>query len=199
MKKKIQDFEKEFEGLDDFFNESKIKVRTSLFLKNDDPEFVKHRKQKTQEASKRRKIVDPSYGKYEYIFISPGIESAELYDMYNQERKSNQKMPVNPSLIYFFRKNNFKAADIKKYCIENNIYHSTDPSYWNKLAKHKYPWYSETASITYRFSDTLSAIEFLNKTFNVKWDMAMLHQICSNGYKKHRIGAGWIFTKEAVK
>jgi hypothetical protein len=96
-------------------------------------------------------------------------------------------MPVKPSLVYYFREQGMKALEIREYCKKYKIYKNTDASYWYKLAKHKYPWYSTDESVVTRFEKTSDAKEFAKKTFS--------SSIClssKRGLSKFGASAGWI-------
>lgn len=125
--------------------------------------------------------------------ISPGKGAENLYDYYNSLRTSNQKMPVPPSLVYYFRENNMNAQEIKKYCYDKNIYKGTDVSYWHKLAKFDYPWYSDTKSITYTFTTSQEAATFLSKIFNKKITDSWVRE--KSGLMKFGVAKGWIVRK----
>tara|TARA_R110000803_G_scaffold106317_2_gene174417 strand:+ start:1071 stop:2102 length:1032 start_codon:yes stop_codon:yes gene_type:complete len=124
---------------------------------------------------------------FDWEFISPGKGAEELYDYYNSKRTSNQRMPVKPSLVYYFREQGMKASEIREYCKKNKIYVNTDQSYWYKLAKHKYPWYSTDESVVTRFEKTSDAKEFAKKIFSSSIDFSK-----KKGLSKFGASAGWI-------
>ena len=104
-------------------------------------------------------------------------------------------MPVKPSLVYFFREKGMKAKEIKEYCKENNIYESDDNTYWHKLAKFIYPWYSTNESVIHRFDNTNDAVEFASKVFERKCTHQWLHEREKSGLQKFGPAKGWIIRK----
>lgn len=129
--------------------------------------------------------------------ISPGKGAEDLYDYYNNLRTSNQKMPVSPSLVYYFRENNFTAKQIKEYCYTNNIYKGNDQSYWHKLRKFNFPWYSNSEAKFYEFDKTTDAAKWLSEYFQ---DPKMIPQWLNgiNGLGTHGKTKGWIIRKNPV-
>jgi hypothetical protein len=159
-------------------------------------EFLESRKQKKKEKGDAWRKENRDC--WIYKFISPGYKNIELYDFYNSKRTSNQKMPIPPSLIYMFREQKFTAKEAKEFCKSNNIYESEDVSYWHKVVKFNYPWYSENEGITYAFQNLKEATEFFNKTFNTNKDIpAVMNIFAKSELKKFGTGAGWIFIKES--
>lgn len=161
-------------------------------IKNDWGRIKQKREQKKAEKSKE--YWDEKCW-FDIEIISPGKESAELYDYYNEQRTSNQKMPVKPSLVYFFRENKMTPKEIKVYCLENNIYKSDDVSYWHKLAKFNYPWYSENESKTYRFPSLKEASDFCSKKFKKDCSPGWLWEREKSGLQKFGPAKGWIIRK----
>lgn len=104
-------------------------------------------------------------------------------------------MPVDPSLVYFFRDEGMTAKEIKFYCKENDIYKSDDASYWHKLKKFKYPWYSTEESIKTTFDKTSEAVDFASKIFNRNCSYQWLHERSTSGLQKFGSAKGWIIRK----
>ena len=137
---------------------------------------------------------------FTWELISPGKGSEELYDYANSLRTSNQRMPINPSLVYYFREQGMSAMEIRQYCKENKIYENNDYSYWYKIEKHQYPWYSTEKSITYKFDTTAEAKGFISKTFSGNVDLdkhGSSEEGCSLYGKLIKFGPakGWIVRK----
>jgi len=161
-------------------------------IKNDWEKIKQQREKKKAEKSKE--FWDEKCW-FDIEVISPGKESSELYDYYNDQRTSNQKMPVKPSLIYFFREKNMKAKEIKEFCLKNKIYESNDITYWHKLAKFNYPWYSTEKSVRYTFSSMAEAAEFCSKQFGQKLNHQWIWEREKSGLQKFGAAKGWIIRK----
>jgi hypothetical protein len=156
--------------------------------------------QEIREETRREKIRQTTADRWKdqqtkYTFISPGNDYLDQYDYFNSIRKSNQKMPIPPSLVYMFRELEFTAKEVKTFCWESEIYCGTDYSFWYKILKHPYPWFSLKPSEIYKFESTEQALQFVNSKFDKKWTYNMIHEY-SDGYQQHGFLAGWIIQKQ---
>ena len=177
-------------------------VNADIHQQNIDNLKLEYQQLKNVKKEKQRKKTEvyKAYGnsyrqQFTWRLISPGYDSAELYDYYNSLRTANQKMPIPPSVVYYVRQQKMSPKQIKQYCMDNNIYESDDYTYWCKLAKHNYHWFNLEKSKIYDFKNVNELITFCKTKFTSNLSLATAHAKAESGLMKSGAMAGWILQK----
>lgn len=171
MPNKIIDIDSEFEDLEDFFDETKIKHRTSLLTYWGSSQGNLQKKQHSINSKKSNSVI---YGNQTYILRSPGNDLLDFYDKKNLELGSNnrQQSKVPPSVVFEYRFRHEYPKELfdksKNYGMfaylrdQLKHYHNTnDPTYWSQIYKNRYDWLVDKPHIEYRFKHKSELMDFL--------------------------------------
>lgn len=172
-KNKILNIDLEFEGLEDFFDESKIKHRTGLLNYWKTNQGLEQRKENSKNSKKSNSII---YGNQTYVLRSPGNDLLDFYDKKNLELgpDNRQYSKVPPSVVFEYRFRHKYPKELfdksKNYGIfaylrdQLKRYHKTnDHTYWSQVYKNRYDWLVDEPHNEYRFKHKSELMNFLKE------------------------------------